>query len=194
MSDPPQVILLDSNAYLRLARSIHPLLHGSFGDNPTYSLFVLADLDDEYASSPRLRTKFEWVREAKYIADREHNRYTPAGKIRARVDNAFSFLARYARTERLNVSPEDLKALAVGFARGIPVVSDDHDMAEMARVHDIERWPTIKLLKLMVATGRIDMAKVVEVLEYLDHENDLPTSKSDLRKQFREYFQTDCPI
>lgn len=40
MSLAPRVILLDSNAYFRLARSIHPLLAGAFGPSPPYSLFV----------------------------------------------------------------------------------------------------------------------------------------------------------
>jgi hypothetical protein len=47
MSTPPQVMLLDSNAYFRMARSIHPLLQETFGTSPRYSLLVLADLDDE---------------------------------------------------------------------------------------------------------------------------------------------------
>jgi hypothetical protein len=33
MKQPPQLILLDSNAYLRLAISIHPLLGQKFGQD-----------------------------------------------------------------------------------------------------------------------------------------------------------------
>lgn len=194
MSNPPQVILLDSNAYFRLARSIHPLLQGAFGDNPKYSLFVLSDLDDEYFTSSRLRSKFEWVKTRDYRADREAKRYSYKGKLRQQVDNAFSYLAEYANGQQLGVSPEDLKALAVGFARGIPVVSDDHDMKIMADTYSIGCWNSVKLLKLMVTAGRIDMAKVKETLEYLDHEDDLPMSRNELRKCFKEYFQMDCPI
>lgn len=194
MSSPPQVILLDSNVYFRLARSIHPLLQGVFGNNPTYSLYVLSDLDDEYFTSSRLRTKFEWVKNREYRADREGKQYSYEGRLRQPVENAFSFLAKYAREKELSVSPEDLKALAVGIARGIPVVSDDGDMRAVADAHDIECWNMVKFLKLLVTMGRIDMAKVTETLEYLDHENDLPTSKGELRRQFKEYFGIACPI
>lgn len=194
MSAPPQVILLDSNAYFRLARSIHPLLQGTFGENPEYSLFVLADLDDEYFTSSRLKTKFEWVNNPEYKRDRLAKRYTCKGKWRLNADNAFSYLAAYAADHKLNVSREDLKALAVGFARECPVVSDDSGMRCVANANGIECWGTIRLLKVMVTAKRIDMNMAKQVLQYLDHENDLPMPKIELRKQFKEYFGTDCPV
>jgi hypothetical protein len=42
VSEQPQAVLLDSNVYFRLACSIRPLLKGSFGDAPRYTMFVLA--------------------------------------------------------------------------------------------------------------------------------------------------------
>ena len=51
MSNPGQDVLLDSNAYFRLGNSIRPLLQQSFGSSPAYSLYILAELDDEYASN-----------------------------------------------------------------------------------------------------------------------------------------------
>ncbi|MDO9543515.1 MAG: hypothetical protein Q7J98_14510 [Kiritimatiellia bacterium] len=194
MSAPPEVILLDSNAYFRLARSIRPLLQGTFGENPQYSLFVLADLDDEYFTSSRLKTKFEWVNDPEYKRDRLAKRYACKGKWRLDADNAFSFLAAHATDHKRNVSREDLKALAVGFARGFPVVSDDSGMRCVADANVIDCWSTIRLLKVMVTTKRIDMNMVTQVLRYLEHENDLPMPKNELRKQFKNYFGTDCPI
>jgi hypothetical protein len=64
MSGASQDVLLDSNAYFRLGNSIRPLLQQSFGSSPQCSLYVLAELDDEYATSVRLRHKFEWVIQA----------------------------------------------------------------------------------------------------------------------------------
>jgi hypothetical protein len=46
----------------------------------------------------------------------------------------------------------------------------------------------------MLTAGRIDMDKVVEILEYWDYEKDLPMQKEKLRKVFVQYFGTDCPI
>lgn len=44
-------ILLDSNAYFRLAQSIRPLLNAPFGKD-NYCLYVLKELQDEYEKNP----------------------------------------------------------------------------------------------------------------------------------------------
>lgn len=194
MSDGPQAVLLDSSAYFRLGISIHPLLRQSFGTAPKYSLQVLADLDDEYRTSNHLQHKFEWVGKKEYADDRAAKRFTVANNIRTSVDTAFSFLADYADSKQLNVSREDLKALAVGFAAQIPVVTDDRNMTTIATAHKIECWNTVKLLRVLVTGGRIDMAKVAEILEYLDYEQDLPMPIDKLRRVFREYFGSTCPL
>jgi len=128
------------------------------------------------------------------VQDRQGKRYEIPHKKRQDVDSAFSFLAAYAGEQKLNVSRVDLKALAVGVLTGIPVVTDDVNMQRVAEANAIECWNTIKLLKLMVTASHIDMDKVTEILEYLDHENDLPMPKDKLRREFREYFGVNCPI
>jgi len=194
MSNPPRVVLLDSNAYFRLARSIRPLLAKTFGPPPPYSLFVLAELDDEYFNSSRLQHKFEWVNAPEYKTDRQTNQYSCKGKWVKPADNAYSFLKAYANQEGLNLAPEDLKALAVGFVRKIPVVSDDGGMCQVASAHSIECWRTLDLMKRMVACGRINVAKVDEILQYLDHENDLGMPKADIRVFYQRLFGANCPL
>ncbi len=120
MSAPPRVILLDSNAYFRLARAVHPLLAKPFGPPPPYALRVIDDLDKEYKRSLRLKSKFEWVRQKQYVEDRSKRCYQPKGKIKKHADNAFSFLASHVRENNMTLSREDIKAIAVGFVRNIP--------------------------------------------------------------------------
>jgi hypothetical protein len=194
MSPAPSVILLDSCAYFRLARSIHPLLAGSFGPAPPHSLFVLAALDEEYLTSSRLKNKFEWVNGKPYKEDREKKKYSCRGKWAAEAENAFSFLAGYVKGRGLLLAPEDLKALAVGFVRQTTVVSDDNAIREVAGAHAIKCVGTLDLLKLMVDCKRVDMVKVTEVLEYWDHENDLPMGRRELRALYRQLFSCDCPV
>lgn len=194
MSPAPRVVLLDSCAYFRLARSIHPLLAPTFGPPPSYSLFVLAALDDEYLTSSRLRHKFEWVNAAEYKADRDGKKYTCRGKNAKDADTAFSYLAAYAKANNLLLAPEDLKALAVGFTRKVRVVSDDRAVRQVAEVHAIECWLTLDLLKLMVDCSRIDLAKVSEIIEYWNHENDLPRGILELRTQYQRLFGCKCPV
>lgn len=194
MSEPGQDVLLDSNAYFRLGSSVRPLLQQSFGSSPQYSLYVLAELDDEYATSVRLRHKFEWVTETEYRNDRKVKRYELQGEDRTKALTAFSFLLAYADEHAINLSREDLKALAAGFVKGIPVVSDDGGMARVADANGIECWNTIKLLRIMETAGRIDMETVTQIVEYWEYDKDLPMALPRLRKLFKEYFGSDCPI
>lgn len=194
MSPAPRVILLDSCAYFRLGQSVHPLLHGTFGPPPPFSLFVLADLDQEYLTSSRLRNKFEWVHAPEYVNDRASKRYSCRGKGAAEADTAFSYLAGYARENDLRLAPEDIRALAVAFARTFILVSDDRGVQQTASAHGIECWTSLKLLKLMLDHGRITSEKLIQIVDFWDYQNDLPCSKHALRKEFRALFGFDCPV
>lgn len=47
---PQSKILVDTNAYLRLAKTVRPLLFVPFGDNE-YCLYILPELNEELAVS-----------------------------------------------------------------------------------------------------------------------------------------------
>ncbi len=195
MSVPPKVVLLDSNAYFRLAQSIHPLLSELFGPPPPHSLFVLDVLHEEFASNPRLQNKFEWVNMKQYREDREKKIFASRGEKSQPVDIAFSFFAGYAKNNKLTVSREDIKALAVGHAnKGFIVVSDDFGLRSIAAAHNITCWWTLDLLKCMLDCNRVNLEKVQEIVEYWDYQNDLPRKKTDLREQYKALFGQNCPI
>jgi len=48
-------ILVDSNAYFRLAQTFHPLLHVEFGA-ARHCFYVIRELRDEFARSQRSRS------------------------------------------------------------------------------------------------------------------------------------------
>jgi hypothetical protein len=194
MSSAPRVILLDSNAYFRLARSIHPLLSQSFGEPPPYVLKVLEDLYREFARNPRLTSKFHWVADAEYASDLEDSQYSARGKTATQVDTALSYLVNQSIISGIDVSIIDLKVLAVGHARAFPVITDDKGMQQLSEMFGIECWPTLKRMKLMLDCKRIDINKVKEVVEYWDSENDLPRHKNDFQRLYVELFNGECPI
>lgn len=194
MSASSQDVLLDSNAYFRLGNSVRPLLQQSFGSSPCYSLHILAELDDEYASNIRLQHKFEWVIQAEYRTDRTARRYELRGEERTQALTAFSYLDAYATEQGINLSREDLKALAAGLVKRIPIVSDDRGMAMVAEANGIECWSTLKLLHVMLAGGRVDMETVTQIIEYWEYEKDLPMALPRLRELFQELFGEECPI
>ena len=67
---PQTKILLDTNTYLRLAQSIHPLLGNSFGKE-NYTLYIHKEIDIELKRSSRLQTKFYWIEQEQYINNRK---------------------------------------------------------------------------------------------------------------------------
>ncbi len=62
-------ILVDTNTYLRLAKTIHPLLAVPFGE-PPYCLYIIPELNRELSSN-RLRNKFPWIDEPEFQDNRE---------------------------------------------------------------------------------------------------------------------------
>jgi hypothetical protein len=63
------LVLLDTNAYLRLAKRIKPLLGKKFGQKE-YVLTVLRDVEDEVHRNPRLQSKFPWFDGADFASER----------------------------------------------------------------------------------------------------------------------------
>ena len=64
------LVLLDTNAYLRLAKRIRPLLGVRFGQKE-YVLTVLKDVEDEVRRSPKLRFHHPWFEESALGAERD---------------------------------------------------------------------------------------------------------------------------
>lgn len=67
---PQSKILVDTNAYLRLAKTIRPLLFVPFGDNE-YCLYILPELNDELGTR-KLQSKFPWVDDEEFSENRKH--------------------------------------------------------------------------------------------------------------------------
>jgi len=181
-------ILLDSNSYFRLAKSIHPLLDREFGDT-RYCLYVTPDLDAEFTNSPRLRRKFHWVNEPEYHA----NRMRPlqlSGAERKSILQAYDFIHNHARTEGFGVSPVDARALATAYVLQVQVVTDDRDMLFLAEAFGIQTLKTLALMQLMLNCGHIDMDCVRQIVRYWQYEKDTP---AEFRKDYPLLFGEQVP-
>lgn len=166
-------ILLDSNAYFRLARSIHPLLDTEFGGKTQYCVYVIPELLEEFERNPRLRRKFDWVDAPEYHENR--SRVLVLSKAeRKDIDSVADFMANHARTEGLGTSPTDVRALATAYVLKIRIVTDDYDMLVLAKAFDMSALKTLELMHLMLKAGHIDMDRVRQIVEYWRFEKDTP--------------------
>lgn len=169
---PLSRILIDSNAYFRLAQSIHPLLCQEFGSK-RYCLYIIDGFEKEYFRNSRLQTSFSWVQQEEYIENRkkkiERNR-TQVSQIKFNKE----YLWATARELELTTSPIDVEALAVAMELGVPVVTDDTDMLVLAKEYDIKTLKTLELLKLMLEESHISEAIIDAITAYWDYSKDYP--------------------
>lgn len=179
-------ILLDSNSYFRLARSIHPLLDEEFGGDVRYCLYVIADLAQEFARNPRLQRKFSWVDSPEYRANRARPLQI-SGAQRKEMKQVHDFILNHARTEGLGISPVDVRALATAYVLQIVIVTDDQDMLELAGAFGIKTLNTLALMRLMLDANHIEMDRVRQIAAYWQFERDVPAGfRDDYMRLFGE--------
>jgi hypothetical protein len=180
---PQSKILVDTNSYFRLAKSIHPLLFVEFGD-ANHCLYIIPELDKEFGRSPSLQTKFSWALDPEYVANR---RVHPnlSRKQQNDVKYAQEFLWDHVQSELPGPSRIDTIYLSYGFVLKIPVVTDDKDMRALAEVFDIKTLVTIELMRLMVDCNHITRKKIDEMCGYWRYWKDMPYNlDSDMERLF----------
>lgn len=181
-------ILLDSNSYFRLAKSIHPLLDVVFGEE-NYCLYVLKELDDEFQKNRRLQTQFSWVNEEEYAVNRR-KRLTLSRKERRQIDLAIEFFQQHKIENNLGVSLVDILCLAYGHVLSVSVVTDDDDMLNVAKHFKMHSMKTLELLHLMLNCGHIDMAIIQQIVAYWKYMSDKPAG---FRQDYIRLFKLSPP-
>lgn len=182
-------ILLDSNAYFRLAQELHPLLFEEFGSE-RYCLYVLPELDQEYDRQPRLHRKFEWASRPEY-ADNRKTRLILSRKERTALATVKEFMWDTVQSEIPGPSPVDVAVLSYGYVLGIPVVTDDPDMRQLAEIYEVRTITALELLKIMMDSEKLDMATICRIVTYWQFNEDLPTG---FNRNYRDLFGEEPPI
>jgi predicted nucleic acid-binding protein len=181
-------ILLDNNAYLRLANSFHPLLAKSFGKKSN-TLYLIPEFQKEFNKNPRLKNKFGWVNQPEYIENRKHQPRTLKSQ-KEQIQLTYSYLWAQNISEGFGASRVDVKALAYGSVLDAPVVTDDFDMTELAEPFGIEVWGLLDLLKIMYRAKRINQSEIKALIGYLEYIKDMPypSFKTKIQKAFKIKF------
>ena len=185
-------ILLDTNAYLRLAKTIRPLLFSTFGGKGSgteeeYCLYILPELNQELQSH-RLISSFPWIEEAEYCDNRKHFP-TIGRKAKKSIEQTRGYLWDYVQTDCPGPSKVDALYIAYGLELDIPVVIDDQDMVELALVFDGKVMPSLELLKIMLDCGHTDMKMIQGLVDYWRYMSDRP---ANLEKDFARFFSEHC--
>lgn len=187
-------IIVDSNSYFRLAQNIHPLLCQPFG-NDQLTLYIHADLNNEFRRSPRLKNKFHWVAETTYVDNRSRSISIPQEQ-KAEVDDTYDYMWEHVQDAFLRPrgkgpSPIDTRIVATAHVLGITVLTDDRDMIELAQEFGVKTISSLGVMKLMLEAGHINDEKVDQVVEQWMYENDTP--HRDWKKEFKKLFGREAP-
>jgi len=122
-------ILLDTNTYLRLAQSIHPLLGIQFGKEKL-TLYIHKEIEIELKRSPRLQSKFTWIWQEEYVANRK-KRFVISKQKLADIENTYDHIWQYQKDHELNLSKEDIYCIATALEESIKLITDDQDMIDL---------------------------------------------------------------
>lgn len=179
---PQSKILVDTNSYLRLAQSVRPLLFMPFGENE-YCLYILPELNEEL-SARRLNSKFPWVNDDEYEDNRKHFP-SIGGKQKKVISTNFEFIWNHVQTELAGPSRVDALYIAYALELGIPIITDDQDMTELAITFDVKVMPTLELLKLMRDCEHVDLKTVRGIVSYWQAIGDCP---AHLHRDIKRFF------
>lgn len=178
-------ILLDTNTYLRLAQSIHPLLGNYFGKEK-YTLYIHKEIDVELKRSGRLQTKFYWIKQEQYIQNRK-KRLVLSRLKQTDIENTYEHIWQYQKDSGLPLSREDIYCIATALEEEIQLVTDDQDMIKTCKEFGVTVLSTLQLLRLMLDNELIDIITVKQITDYWKYEKDLPANfNSDFKLLFKE--------
>ena len=182
------LVLLDTNAYLRLAKRVKPMLGVKFGQKE-YVLTILRDVENEVQRNPTLRFKYPWFGNPDISEERLSKGIRLSKDEKTQIDAATSILREsvlsnaisYTTQGRSPPSPTDCRMLAFGQIRPAIVVTDDLGMHQLARDFELPVWHGHELLKKMLSAKLINNELVREIYEALEANNDLPRAWQEVR-------------
>lgn len=140
------LVLLDTNAYLRLAKRIHPFLGTKFGDG-NYIITILKDVEVEVNKSSKLRFRYPWFDYPEYKSERMSHQVRLSHEEKLKLSNAQSILynsaledRRFFVEKRSPPGPVDCRVLAFTQIRQAIVVTDDLGIHLLANDFDLPVW------------------------------------------------------
>ncbi len=181
-----QIYLLDTNAYLRLYKPLHPLLNEKKGKG-NYIFQILKDVDNEFNRSNRLKAKFADYTDSKYSNNRIPY-YRPPRNLINDIDTTYSYMRSTSAAEGLAISSVDIKCLAVGHECKLTVVSDDIDMIKLADDYIVANIGVMDVLHLLYDYKELAFRKAESIIKKWYKNKDLPYTYSEISRKFKELF------
>ncbi len=175
------LVLLDTNAYLRLAKRVRPAIGIEFGQK-RYVLTIHKSVEDEVHRSARLRSTYPWFDGQEFASERLAKQIRLTDEEKAAVQAAQSVLhgwvladpESYTSGGRSPPGATDCWLLALGQVKPAIVVTDDLGMHALAKDFGIAVWHGFELLDKLRSAKVVDSPLIREIFQALEVNGDLP--------------------
>lgn len=183
------LVLLDTNAYLRLAKRVQPLLGVPFGQKD-YVLTILRDVEVEVQRSSRLRYRYPWFDDVNLIRERLAARINLTAGEKEQIAITVSVfqghiesnLGRFLTGGREPPSSVDCRVLAFTQVRSPAIVAtDDLGMHELSKDFGITIWHGYELLAKLKTAKIVDNDLVRAIYEAMENNRDLTKTWADAK-------------
>jgi hypothetical protein len=175
------LVLLDTNAYLRLAKRVRPAVGIKFGQKG-YVLTIHKSVEDEVHRNPRLRATYPWFDSPEFVRERRARQIRLSDADKASIQAAQSVLHGWVLADpepyitggRSPPGETDCWLLALGQVKPAIVVTDDLGMHALAKDFGILIWHGYELLDKLRSAKVIDPPLIREIYEALEANGDIP--------------------
>lgn len=175
------LVLLDTNAYLRLARRVRPAVGIKFGQKE-YVVTIHKSVEDEVHRNPRLRATYPWFDGQEFASERLAKQIRLSEADKASVQAAQSVLRGWVLADpklytsggRSPPGATDCWLLAFGQVKPAIVVTDDLGMHALAKDFGILVWHGYELLDKLRSAKVVDPPLIREIYEALEANGDIP--------------------
>jgi hypothetical protein len=182
------LVLLDTNAYLRLAKRVRPAVGIKFGQKD-YVITIHRSVEDEVQRNPRLRATYPWFDGQEFADERLAKQIRLTEDEKARVQAAQSVLHGsvltapevYTSGGRSPPGATDCWLLALGQVKPAIVVTDDLGMHALAKDFSIAIWHGFELLDKLRSGKVVDSPLIREIYQALEVNGDLPRTWQDAK-------------
>lgn len=174
------LVLLDTCAYLRLAKRIRPFVGREFGQKP-YVLTILKEVEAEVHAGAKLKFQYPWFDNVEFSTERlaktmrlsatdRQNMVIAQGVLYGTV---LADLPKYATEGRTPPGMTDCWVLAFGHVKQAIVVTDDLGMHLLAKESGIKVWHGYELLDKLRSAKIVSRELIIEIYEALEVNKDM---------------------
>lgn len=195
------VYLVDTNSYVRIARSTKNIL----GDFAGLHLRLIAEIATECNRSSRLKSITPWILQPPHPDHR--NAWTLRTTkdeqklvnkncidLRDAVEDALEDFAARKRgrgDHRPVLSGPDKALFFTAYTLWFGVVTDEAPLTAVCKEFDIPHFTTLELLKHLVEHEVLTKAQIDAMVKYWQYEKDEP---KDWKRHYRKHFGDPLPI